>query len=1843
MPTRMTDEENIHSNIRNSEPRVRWKNDTPTQQRQKQPAFSSSSTGGGAIAETPQNKATPSKKMSSTKKKFQEDAVAAYHFAGVPNTPWSKKKTRHRDSSHRHHGNQKQDTPQRSKQQQQQNVSVGEREINHDIHENTFNLGGTASLASIYGDLNSSVLSEASSGGYSNKSGVSSEASDMMNRTTLSDTHELSTSNFIMSHKVRGIVRERAKSLGLGDEKKVVTGDDDAMRGKIAEESMTLPDLTLGDLDDVLAKATVDNEEKPGQNRNDKKDETMEDRSGEGQMIEFTSHHRRTPEKNNATFEDSTASSLELSDLLDSSKDKSSMECEEDKIDQDDISPENDEEKKFDEVEQSFVESTASQNYLDGVLNAGENQEEAGENLSAAKVSKESNDLSEKECIATNNKSATSSINNFNSTPPMTQLNNGKLRQSPSFLSGKKNVVPWRKSVGDEELSKIRALTASLRKRNRDKFGGRMSLPAAKAQSSVIEKEGTRDHASKGSVRALFPEAPEATEVEHVSAVTLASPKKSESFSLQFESPKRNTPSPARLSVDALRRKNQNNRNSVPSQGAKDAALAEDDKSMEFISHQRNTPAKQKELAILDNSSTASSLGLTDLLGDLDDITEKSIMDCDESGMDEIVDASLGLGSLAMNPKSPLKRQFPSPRAPAIDSPARNTRSKRKLASSPAQSPSKIIDSPARNTRSPSAQSLAMSPSKNIDSPARNTRSARKIASSPAKSPSKPSPARSLFTSPLSPSAFNQLDSPTDEAASSVAMEVSGQGPFSRRQRNSSPSEGAGKPLKKCSSLETSPSSPHTDTFSLSKEYPFLSIAKCSKSPIAKSASTDIVAIGQSPDPDNTQCGANTLMFNALMEDMQGLQKSAASEDSNVDLSSGVSSFSDGCTYNATHARKKRRETANFSDLMDILGSEEKDAPGDQNEIHSVASPSKLHTPRASSIKTPKSILNSSNKKESKRSSKKLVVFGSPETAVYNIGSPSSSFTPMQPKAMRRKYASVNDEAEHTTELEGDITQMIAKASDPSLMGPIDESRIEEADFPSDTSSIDISSLSQKGSCQIFRGERTEELETNMCSLLNNSGEESEFSLPSVSEDSGGTPSNVKSDEQSISMPVEKVAEMSSMDIEETAVLEGNLSALVREHQGLNYSPIEETQTVAIEGTMASLLNVASDNSSVASKANSQTMEIEGTLASLVDVVDDDADSPRDYTGTIEVKGTSSSLLHDSKSDMNYEGISFGQDPESLPDAKPKANHQSNWTRSTLTISLDRNLEALVDGSSQPLSAEYTHNHMDMQSAKDKAPATMSEATRTMPLDANLEQLLGSSSSVNSQRESGSIQFSKEHVSGEDDTVSELGMNTSQELSNNSDVQSTLDNMVQDAPLEPLDLELDDLLELGMKDLKFDTQDDVILNALEVSSKKSFGSIKTETEDILAQVCFDIESQVSTIGVESHFSAILQRKRDTMMILQRNLRENDENTSNLVNRFIQAANVSMISEWNAWLTEVATLYNDQLYNTAIGELEKDSVAIADKTSDINYNREQVALPLLLLSARRATQKNYQRQQAETMRLDDEVTKLAAELKDAERELEKLLTMNGKITAVAKSNEHHEILSQSVTTIRREADSSFYKFLSVEKLHNWIVTASNDSYISIVFQGSTPETNLHLSFWITESSNTAFDCKVGPLPRSVKSLLTNQQVRHHPAVSGFLNSKMSLFCRDLKENTRLESASQISSLIHSVEHKVARIKQAANEFDAILGKCKNSFLQPSDSLKDGFDFHAYITSASHQNARLQVVLTLSDCYPFAPIRTSLHSTDTSLDTKSMARQLKKIIKPGFGALSSAIESVHGLLV
>jgi hypothetical protein len=685
--------------------------------------------------------------------------------------------------------------------------------------------------------------------------------------------------------------------------------------------------------------------------------------------------------------------------------------------------------------------------------------------------------------------------------------------------------------------------------------------------------------------------------------------------------------------------------------------------------------------------------------------------------------------------------------------------------------------------------------------------------------------------------------------------------------------------------------------------------------------------------------------------------------------------------------------------------------------------------------------------------------------------------------------------------------------------------------------------------------------------------------------------SNPESMDPSMDQSYEKTAELESkLDVllenkdEESVFSLPSVSVeLSRDSSKDDMSMVEPTKTIALEGNLASLADAHQNGRTTMSLEATETINIENTITSLVG------------------KAGGGETLED---------VTL----PSLPDA-------------TQTIDIETSMGSV-------LRAGELHS----------AASESTEPTQTIQLNPDLDDLLNEAGSL--CHHSDSIEFSSKHVSGEDDTVSELGMRgmTSHELQNNQEVRRGLERIVEYTPPEPVDLTLNEIIAKGAVALGQLTQPeaDVVVSALDIAlGASSMSLVDEESEKILSQIVQQIEA--NEYQVEAEYKAFVENNEDLLRLVQERLRAAGDasGVKKMMNEMAKGVVAAIDLEWNEWLSQVAEVYNEELSNAILPVLEKELDVISDKAAMIDKNREQVALPMLIKSARRETKKNLLRTKAEVANCHDEVSELEAELEEAERQLNKLQSTQQRILQLSKSVESAHDLHCKEQDNRQAADSSYFKFFSVEKLHNWVLTGSSDSSLSLVFRGASSP-YLSLSFSITDTLVVTLDAGMKQVPRSAHSFLSeSRKKKFHPAVAGFLSNKMSLLCEDLK-NIRLLSPSEIPSVIHFAELRAARIEEAAKEIDTILNRCRDSFLQPSDTLKHEYEFTAFFKNSSRKRDRLRVTLSISDCYPFAPLELHLQSSSDQFDIDSMNRRLRKIAKPGFGALTRVIDAVNALV-
>lgn len=869
---------------------------------------------------------------------------------------------------------------------------------------------------------------------------------------------------------------------------------------------------------------------------------------------------------------------------------------------------------------------------------------------------------------------------------------------------------------------------------------------------------------------------------------------------------------------------------------------------------------------------------------------------------------------------------------------------------------------------------------------------------------------------------------------------------------------------------------------------------------------------------------------------------------------------------------------------------------------------------------------------------------------------------PSEERATTANYQPFGQE-EHTAELEGDLERLIPKGNDTSiLLDPIDE--MDSRDL-SGTSSEDIS---------FPRAEQTEELETNILHLVDYKAEESEFSLPSISSVSADSSRRGGSMlDSSVSLQQEASEDMSLVENTQTMQLEGTVASILdgRGNNNTSNLPGEESQTMQLEGTLASLLDEGGNNNTSGSPGGKiQTMQVEGTLTAILNGQDgvNTSTQSSEESHTMELEGTLGSLLDDRQNT----NAPCPEETQTLQLEGTLASLLDN--RSRTGTDHDITLPSLSSNSTPPVrngnnDSQTMKIEGTMSSLLDAAGGELSAEAQTVPLDNNLEVLLDGAGRDHMPRHDDTIselgmntashdlyrEARSKHRPNEDDTVSELGMNTaSHELRTVKELPRKLTQPIVDTPPEPVDISLEEILGQDGTDLYHlaESRDDLFLDALNVASASGHPLIKPKSEEIFSQICDEIEALVDENKNVALFKEIADNHEEILLSLQQKIRSNGYSgevateIKKQVKLLLQAKSESQLNEWYSWLNQVTEVYHDEVSGSIIPQLETLKSSISAKTTLINTNREQVALPLLIRSARRTTKRNFNRTKDEVSSCESDVSELEAELAEAELQLEKAQSKHSRVKEIATANEKSAALRKDQKIQRQTADSSYLKFFSVERLHNWVLTGSSDSSISLVFRGLSAETSIQLSFTVSSTSSVTLTAKYGSLPMTTNSFLSVtgvKQTRFHPAVSGFLKTKMQLLCKDMK-NSHISSPSEISSVIHFAELRAARLEETAKEINSILGRCKNSFLQPSETLKDSYDFTAYLTGAfAAKGDRLHVCLSIPDCYPFAPIGVQLHSSSGAYDTEALTRQSKKTVKPGHGALSQAIDHLEKMML
>jgi len=545
------------------------------------------------------NNMTPSKrvvdKFVNVASGKEKDVVRNYHFEGTPFASSKKKRRKHHSSiinnsqQNMGDGSGAQGGGEYTASLSAANAIDNSFQLNNDTTAEILKMATASNNTSIALDpLDESLLSAASN---------STASSSSVDPLTLSDTHELSTSNFIQNTKMRGILANRAKELygntnkdGVDKGKKMdsvwekpfgdnnLAGKNDKNQGGSntvdnsntatavgerqisnsfsslidgvgleASSTLTLPDLTMnitGVLPSSAAAAVREERLQPNQEEEEEED---------SEILEFTSHQKsRTPRKSpsrelsllnvNSTSEDTTRSVGGLDSML--------ANFDDDEVEDGKQVASKDKKEATMTTDLSKLIEESAKMMADG--EEGDAKRRSGEasfvesTASQGDLALLNDDEEVEESGKEKNQESTPLATSNNNTASTPNSSSG-LCPSPSFLSGKKQrgsgIPTLRKSLGGD-VTKIRKLTASLRKEKRSKK--RMSLPALAMSKQQQAPGGGRlsmdvmNNTESGNMKEQEPQ-PKSPELANSPARNTRSAKKSPMKSPAVDSPARNT------------------------------------------------------------------------------------------------------------------------------------------------------------------------------------------------------------------------------------------------------------------------------------------------------------------------------------------------------------------------------------------------------------------------------------------------------------------------------------------------------------------------------------------------------------------------------------------------------------------------------------------------------------------------------------------------------------------------------------------------------------------------------------------------------------------------------------------------------------------------------------------------------------------------------------------------------------------------------------------------------------------------------------------------------------------------------------------------------------------------------------------------------------------------------------------------------------------------------------------------------------------------------------------------------------------------------------------------------
>jgi len=731
----------------------------------------------------------------------------------------------------------------------------------------------------------------------------------------------------------------------------------------------------------------------------------------------------------------------------------------------------------------------------------------------------------------------------------------------------------------------------------------------------------------------------------------------------------------------------------------------------------------------------------------------------------------------------------------------------------------------------------------------------------------------------------------------------------------------------------------------------------------------------------------------------------------------------------------------------------------------------------------------------------------------------------------------------------------------------------------------------------------------------------------------------------------------------------------------------DETNTIELEETVSSLLKASSKDSHFEHKSvdaiagEAEAMDLTENMSSPPKLSLPSDSSPmeesmtvneeRDETNTIELEETVSSLLKVSSMDSNSEtkalsanDIYVASSPDSSVDyASPDA--EVGAFSSDETVELETDLSSIL-----ALATQRSENTGPLPSLKltDKFPTMASNLVpktnrmsfgysllnnsaskdNTLPLDfmASPMSLIGSDrKSLGSGRKSLGSQsrFSLRKAA-------RLSISSAGEISFNSKVDesdilieddedsSSEHSKEKDEIAQSFDVTSQELMQfvdfdVGMSvENPYDTFENSILSFC-VNSNTVNSTISDSIQSFAEAVCGEVEEKVAVSSdSEACYSSFLSNISDDKLKFQLWLR-NDSNNSE-IHLISNSIKVLVQHEWLTWEKMVAdSLLNaiDQIadeYAAEDGNLTKFTKMLEEMNDVINTQKGK--------AAERAKQRTMASHKEKSKELRNAVEKLENEIKQQMKDLELVEKSFSASESILNTTQEFITLQQSVVDSKRGAEGSQRSYQSLKGITKIYPSSIQGSHISLEFCGSNPFLSKAVRLVYTEKGT--IQCLLEDTsPHDVNRRWEVNRLSKDALA--YAKCRFKIVC-DVMEQKQLENADDMRCLIRQFDWTMGRLEATANEL-TVLQKRFDISLE-NDPEGAASDFLVHISFKGNNGGSLIATFELDPSYPFAPLQVSLTPEGMEVDLDSLQRSLLNNAKPGFGYLSRASDMLSAII-